>query len=166
MFSSAGGKAQSLPRTTYDYFNASINWGRDNDLIHAQYQVSLHGTVSNRFSVVRWKRCKKASVNENTLLCFLRDLKGGLLKTHYVWYVWTPGTSCSKVGWLYLRFRLLWFPNSTRCLISTQYKSLEWSYLTKDKRGQIKLTTEKIGLPVGKYHRRLINLHFSPKIYR
>ena len=32
------------------------------------------------------KDAKKASVNENTLLCFLRDLKGGLLKTHYVWY--------------------------------------------------------------------------------
>ena len=30
--------------------------------------------------------------------------------------IWTPGTSCSKVGWLYLQFRLLWFPNSTRCL--------------------------------------------------
>lgn len=80
--------------------------------------------------------------------------------------IWTPGTSCSKVGWLYLQFRLLWFPNSPRCLISTQYKSLEWSYLTNDKREQIQLTTEKMGLPVGKYHRRLINLHFWPEIYR
>ena len=105
-------------------------------------------------------------MNENTLLCFLRDLKGGLLKTHYVWYAWTPGASCSKVGWLFLRFRLLWFPNSTRCLISTQYKSLEWSYLTNDKRRQIQLITEKTGLPVVKCHRRLINLHFPPEIYR